>query len=159
MKCKEIRKSLVEIVDAPVGSGRYSECMKHMQSCDRCRRMIKQFARTWNEWDPAQSIDQPPDLYNGIIRKLDRRTDLISILTESAKNWQRILQPVLAALLLAAGIRFGAFLGTTESAQYAAGSSTRTVTDDYYAVFNILPSSPIADFYYGAAQNPEEEPQ
>ncbi|MBD3345850.1 MAG: hypothetical protein GF401_12375 [Chitinivibrionales bacterium] len=159
MNCKDIQNSLIDIIDGSPESIKIEQYHVHIRSCTRCRNIVQKVSESWNKWDPAAEIEVPPNFYHEIVQKIEHNHNPLTFIEETMHKWQLIVQPAIAILLIIAGIRLGAYLGTGQTQQHADTTKVATASEGYYDVFDVLPTNTMADYYYGTSAYEEETVQ
>ncbi len=105
MNHTEVRQKLLFYLDGRLPQLEAQSLKAHLESCADCKAYFIELQATYRLLDENKEQEPGVYFYAGIKNRIDAQRAL------AVRKWQRLLQPALAVLLLAFGIRFGIWVG------------------------------------------------
>jgi anti-sigma factor RsiW len=112
MRCRTAKRRFSAYQDGELAPQRQEEVRNHLLSCRACREEYAKFEQAWDALEALQEIPPPPGFYTQLVRRIDRSHGK-KTLPVPRYVFQLLRGPVLASILMAAGLLMGTYLGTT----------------------------------------------
>lgn len=160
MRCEEIRKNMVKIIESTDEDITLNEYKKHIVTCPECSQFFVHYQTLWNQWDTVNIPSVSSDFYYKVQMKIERKSTLSFFLSEAIKHWQLVLNPLIVAILVFASVWLGVFLSTVPSSnrytRYSEIQNSVPTEEEYFTLFTNFPEYTAAEFYLTVAQGSEE---
>lgn len=142
--CRLIERNLIGIAESNLENATFLEIQEHLESCERCSRLCRNFSQTW----PNMSVRTEMSFSSASLRSLMGKVAAYDAHPSSRPEVfvpaRRFFRPAVASLLLLAGVLAGHELGKIQR--------DRARPDDSLAGrllgnFEDIPRGSVADFY------------
>ncbi len=163
-KCRKIKKHLFSYVEGNLGPGRRAVLENHFQACLRCRTQAQELHQLWKELDIWEKKSPLPGLWPALHQRVkDFDIKGLESLPKSV-DFNRLLRPAAAVLLLLLGATFGYFLGSYPQEKWPAAYAERSqaaVSEEAYIAsyledFWDVPQRSLSGFYIISQILPED---
>ncbi|WP_163712269.1 anti-sigma factor family protein [Mangrovibacterium lignilyticum] len=134
MNHQTVRNKLIFYLEERLPGDEQQKVADHLADCGECRRYFELLKGELQLLDGNRQQEAGPYFYAGIKNRIEARKSCRSF------PWQRALQPVMLALLLAVGIRFGIWVGNHAQAELS------TTEQAVLVPFDDLSEEPIEEF-------------
>ncbi len=148
--CVVVAAHLVEIADGNAPP----EVRAHLESCEDCARLVREFVRAWRDLTPPVEETVSPGFFPGLMSRIAAAKAPAASREHRAPSAWRFLRPVAAAALFAAAVFAGYEVGRTPVRGVA---SEETVSPVVLAVLESIPQGSVADFYVTHPVSEKEE--
>lgn len=108
MKHRDIHNDFIFYLEGELSKERQKEIRGHLTGCRECRQFLETLQSSLSIIEKEKPQETSPYFYQAIKAKIENR----AAVTERKSGLQRILQPAFFAMLLIAGIGFGALTGS-----------------------------------------------
>jgi predicted anti-sigma-YlaC factor YlaD len=160
MNCEFIRENLIDIVEQTLPEETRKEIDAHLRSCNSCAALTERFARLWQTWQDAASVEPSPAFLPRLWQRIEKSQEKRLIVPFLLSGWERRLRAAAAVASIALGILLGHYLGSSpvtngvDSSQRLSGREVQEGTlpseelfDYYLGGLNDFPSGSVAEFY------------
>ncbi len=110
MNCKEANKDLIFLIEKELSSEKEKELLKHISDCDSCEKKFSELKASLATIETEKQIETNPFFYT----RLEQRIENLEEAKESF-SYKRVLQPILAGLLILISINVGIYIGNNFS--------------------------------------------
>lgn len=148
--CAVVAAHLVAIADGNAPP----EARAHLESCEGCARLAREFVRAWRDIAPPVEENVSPGFFPGLLVRIAAARIPASSRARLAPAALRFLRPVAVAALFAGAVGAGYEVGRTPAREVASEDAVSPVV---LAAMESIPRGSVADFYVAHPVSEEEE--
>ncbi len=138
MKHRDIHNDLIFYLEGELSIERQEKIREHLTGCKECSQFLEELRALLSIIEKEKDQKVNPYFYQATKAKIENR----AAVTEKKSGLQRILQPAFFAMLLIAGIGFGALTGSKITRSQPIETSANEL---FY--FNEISNEPIESYF------------
>jgi len=128
MNCKEANKNIIFHIEKELSSEKEKELLKHISDCDSCEKIFNELKATFATIEIEKTIETNPFFYTRLQQKIENIEEV-----KTNYSYKRILQPIIAGLLILISINIGIYLGNNTIFTNLSASSEEIRNDNVSA--------------------------
>jgi len=159
--CKKVRKKLIAFLNHQLEEKKANEVEQHLDTCPLCKKEAEELRLTWNLLDRLPIDKDFPDLWNGILERVEKEGEKVSIFQNFIEKVTRIPAPAFCLLIFLLAIPPGTLLG--KNIYYILHPQYQRDTQSAYPeelpldVFDDFPGQSLGNVYLNAISESSEE--
>ncbi len=153
MNCKSVKENLVGLIEKTLPGDRARETEAHLESCESCRELVRDFAQLWLELETPERIVPSPQFWFQLERRWRGRERKSTRAAPTLFGWAYWLRPALAVTVLLVCVLAGTYLGglfalgDIASSEQQAGTESQDLFDYYLNGLDDYPAGSVGDSY------------
>jgi predicted anti-sigma-YlaC factor YlaD len=108
MNCNKIHKSAIAYLEHKLTETEQNDFAGHLAQCQDCREAVGKISKVWLGLNEKPELKFNPYLITRIEAKIQKETQ-----RQARPAWAKVMQPVLASVVVGLGLYLGILLGST----------------------------------------------